>query len=331
MTDTEPASDKAMRVAVVIVNYNAGGHLNRALEHVRAQTRRPDRVVVVDNASTDGSLGSVRARFPEVRVEQLDRNLGFAAANNRAFKALATDGFTHVALLNPDAFPEPRWLEALLAAAARHPDCASFASRMMLDGDPSLVDGLGDAYHISGYCWRIGHGRPLRRGAHLEESDVFGACAGAALYDLGVVQGVGEFDDDFFCYVEDVDLAYRLRLAGFGCRLAPDAVVRHVGSASSGQRSDFSTYHGHRNVVWALVKNTPAALLWIMLPLHVLASVAAFAAAVRRGQGGIVLRAKRDALRGLPRMWRKRRDVQALRTAGIRALWSALDVVPVRG
>jgi GT2 family glycosyltransferase len=153
-----------MPVGLSIVTYNAEPYIRRALDAVAAQSRLPDRVVVLDNASHDRTLTIVRDVVAPwttpTRVIEAGSNLGFAAGNNRAVQALTDCEL--VALLNPDAFPEPGWLEALVTAAAAHPEAASFASRQVLDSNPELLDGIGDVYHVSGLVWREGHGRPAR-------------------------------------------------------------------------------------------------------------------------------------------------------------------------
>ncbi len=127
------------------------------------------------------------------------------------------------------------------------------------------------------------------------------------------------------CYGEDVDLGFRLRLAGWKAMLVPDAVVRHVGSASSGgQRSEFASYHGHRNMVWVYVKNMPGFLFWLFLPLHILANLASMIVLTLRGQGKVAWRAKRDAIKGLPKIWKKRKAIQSKRVASI---WDILRVL----
>ncbi len=137
---------------------------------------------------------------------------------------------------------------------------------------------------------------------------------------------VGGFDEDFFCYLEDVDLGLRLRLAGHKAIYVPEAVVHHVGSATTGgQQSDFAVYHGFRNQVWTFVKNMPGALFWLLLPLHVALNLVSILMYSMKGRGGLILGAKRDALFGIPRMWRKRRMIQANRAASIRAVWRAMD------
>jgi len=284
-------------VSLVIVNFNSGDALLRCLEGVARQTRPPERLILVDNASTDGSAEKARA-FVSARPELArifeflpnEKNLGFAAANNAAVARCDTE---FVALLNPDAVPSPDWLEKLDAAAGRHPRAASFASRQMLDAQRGIVDGLGDEYHPFGICWRRRHGKILRP-SDLVESEIASACAAAAFYRRESFVGVGGFDGKFFCYVEDVDLGLRLRRTGSTAVFVPDAVVEH---AAKNSRSDFAAYHGHRNIEWCFFKNTPPAKFLLLLVPHLLVMLAAFALCAMRGQALVFLRSKRDALR----------------------------------
>jgi GT2 family glycosyltransferase len=317
------------RVTVVIVNFNGGDHVRRCLESLAAQTRPPDAVVLLDNASTDGSLDACRGLVAadvrlgsRTRIESLPVNVGFAAACNRGVTHADTE---FVALLNPDAVAEPDWLENLLATADRHSDCAAFGCRQMRSGQPGILDGVGDRYHVSGIVWREGHGRP-QRDDDLVPREIFSPCAAAALYRRAALVAVGGFDEDFFCYCEDVDLGFRLRLAGHRAWYVPDAVVRHVGGASSGgPASDAAAYYGHRNLVWTFVKNMPAPLLACFLPVHLLHTMIAWSRLARRGQGRLFVRSKWDALRGLADCWRKRRVVQASRKTTLGAIWRMLD------
>lgn len=245
-----------------------------------------------------------------MRLIRLSHNTGFAAANNLA--ARRAEGVEWLALLNPDAFPEPDWLERLLAVAEACPDCASIGSRLLDANDPERLDGTGDVYHVSGLAWRRDHGQPARvKGQGTEE--IFAPCAAAALYRRAAFAEAGGFDEDYFCYFEDVDLGFRLQLLDYRSYYAPDAVVRHVGSAMTGRRSPFSLYHGHRNLVWTYCRNMPGPLFWRYLPHHVLLNLGTIAWFALRGQGATLLRAKWDALRGLPRCWRQRRTIQASR------------------
>lgn len=317
-------------VSVIIVNWNAGDLLARCASSLVAQTVLPHEIIVVDNASTDGSVKRIVDKFPSVRVIESKRNLGFAAANNLAVQG-ASSGSEWIAFLNPDAFPEPGWLGALLSAATDLPEYSIFGSRLMDANSPAVVDGIGDIYHASGLVWRAGHGALL--GSHESVArEIFSPCAAAAMFRKDAFLAAGGFDENFFCYVEDVDLGFRMRLLGHGCWYVPDAVVLHVGSAVTGRRSDFSIYHGHRNLVWAFVKNMPGVLFWLLLPLHVALNLVSVVWFALRGQGAVILRAKRDALLGLPKMWRKRQLIQKARVASVRDIWRVLDkrLLPIR-
>ena len=304
------------RVAVILVDYNAGEVLPRALRCLDAQTRRADRVIVVDNDSSDGSAEAVERDFEDVEVLRMGRNAGFAAGNNAGVAVV--DDCDWVALLNTDAYAHPGWLEALIDAAEAHPEASSFASRMMRADHPGELDGSGDVFHVSGFCWRRHFGRRLEDEPEAgRPAEVFGACAGAALYRRDAFREVGGFDERFFCYLEDVDLSFRLQLAGHRCRYVPDSVVDHVGSATAGYESEFTVYHSHRNMVWAWVKNMPGPLALLYAPMHIAANLASVAWFARRGLGGVVWRAKRDALRELGRVLRERRAVQSRRRASV--------------
>jgi len=308
-------------LSVVIVNWNSGTLLERCLEALCRQTLRPDRVLVVDNASTDHSADCVD-RYSAFLLIRAERNLGFAAGNNLALQFCDTE---FVALLNPDAFPAENWLESLVSAAKAYPGCAAFGSRQLSADDPRIIDGIGDSYHVTGRIWRERHGGVQDRG-DLVSKEIFSPCAAAALYRRKAVEQVGGFDEDFFCYVEDVDLGFRLRLAGYSARYVAEAVVLHCGSAvTGGQHSDFSMYHGHRNLVWTFVKNMPSPLFWALLPGHLLLNLATLFAFTLNGRGNVIWKAKWDAVRRLRSMWRKRRAIQRGRVAKLREVWSALS------
>jgi len=299
------------RIAVIIVNYNGGAMLRDCLAALGAQTMRPARVLVVDNGSRDGSLEACRADFPWVEFHSMGANLGFARGNNVAIEMV--DDCDWVALLNPDAFPNPQWIEALDRATRTHPDTDVFASCMISAVDPGVIDGAGDAYRVDGLAWPRFQGAPTSRLPQQPE-EVFSPSAGAGFYRRSVLVEVGGFCERFFCYYEDVDLGFRLRLRGSRCRYIPDAVVRHMGSAiSGGKASEFSVYHAHRNFVWTYARNMPGWYVWFYLPAHIAANLTSMVLFIRKGQGRVILKAKRDALVGLPATLRERRRVQGIR------------------
>jgi GT2 family glycosyltransferase len=311
------------KVTVIIVNWNGERFIEQCLDRLMAQTVVPHEVILLDNASSDGSVEIAR-RFPSVRLMLSEENTGFARGNNLAIQA-ASEESEWIALLNPDAFAEPRWLEMLLVAARDYPSYDFFGSKLLNALDTARLDGAGDTYHISGLVWRMGHGQ-LARATQDESQEAFSPCAAAALYRRSALRQIGGFDEDFFCYVEDVDLGFRLRLAGHRCLYVPQSVAHHLGSGTTGgQHSEFALYHGHRNLVWTFVKDMPGILFYLLLPLHIFFNIVTIVWFALRGHGGVILRAKRDALSGLPAAWKKRRQIQEKRVVSAGEIWSQLD------
>jgi GT2 family glycosyltransferase len=308
-------------VTVLIVNWNSGELLAECLDHLLEQTIQPENVIIVDNASSDNSADVVET-YKNITLKKPGSNLGFAAGNNLALTECDTE---FVALLNPDAFPDSKWLESLLLKASKCPDLAAFGSRQLMQENEKLLDGIGDTYHMSGLVWRERHGAQQRQD-DLAEREIFSPCAAAALYRRSAFMDMGGFDEDFFCYMEDVDLGFRLRLAGHKAMYVPEAIVHHVGSATTGgQHSDFSVYHGHRNLVWTFIKNMPGALFLLLLPLHLMLNLFSIIWFSAKGQGNVIIRAKWDAIKGIPVMWRKRKEIQPNRQASTLDIWRVLD------
>lgn len=304
-----------MNIAVIIVNYNAGAQLRACVESVLVQTLQPQRIIVVDNASSDNSMSFLDVCSSAITVLRNAENLGFAVANNQAAELAAECQW--LALLNPDAIAHVDWLAQLAAGVERYPATVSFASRMMLLGSERILDGAGDEYHFSGAAWRRFHRADLAQVDAQQDEQVFGACGGAAFYRRDVFLDMGGFDSSFFCYLEDVDYAFRLQLRGYSCRYLHRAVVEHLGGGTSEPGSHFADYHGHRNLVWTWVKNMPLALLLVLWPAHLLVNVLMVVQKSRSGRGTTVLRAKWDALRGLPAQMAKRHGIQAQRTVSL--------------
>jgi len=311
------------KVSIVISTWNSGNVLPRCLGSLDKQTLKDFEVIIIDNGSSDNSIEDLPEQWPalDFKIRKLEKNIGFAAANNLGAN-LATGEW--LALLNSDAFPYPAWLENLLLAAAREPKFSFFASRQLQAGAPHVLDGAGDAYHISGLAWRRYAGLPA---AHygLEPAEVFSACGAAALYSRQAFLQVGGFDESFFSYLEDVDLGFRLRLQGFRCLYVPDAVVQHVGSATLGVRSEFAYYHWQRNFIWSFIQNMPSGLFWMALPAHLMANIVYQLYHTFRGRGGILLKGKWDALRGLPVALCKRQAIQQNRKISNSELFHALE------
>ncbi|RIJ32329.1 glycosyltransferase family 2 protein [Henriciella mobilis] len=287
--------------SVIIVNYNGGSCLQRALDSLAAQTFSDFELLLVDNASADGSIDSVDlSGLERVRVLRQTENHGFAKGNNIAAHEAQGEWLI---LLNPDCIAKEDWLESIARGIERHPDISTFTCAQIDLNTPSQLDGIGDAYSIFGIPWRGGFGRPIEELP--PEGYCFSACGASAVYRKRLFLDVGGFDERFFCYCEDVDLGYRLQLLGHDCLFLPDAVVHHEGSAISGRYSYFTTYHGNRNRTWLFIKNTPLLLLVLTFPGHILMLAYIYMRNRKRNDHDGL---KKGLLDGLKGGWRLRRE-----------------------
>jgi GT2 family glycosyltransferase len=307
---------------VIIVAYESGAFLQPCVDALAAQTFRDFEAVIVDNASSDGSVRDLRSPDDRFRVLSLGRNTGFAAANNLAAAGSSSE---FLVLLNPDAVPDAAWLETLIATAQTAPDIASVGSLQRRLDNPEVLDGVGDVWHVAGLAWRAGEGHPAAGAPG--DGEIFGPCGAAALYRREAFVALGGFDERFFCYCEDVDLAFRLRSAGYRSVRASSAVVRHAGSGISGRRSDFTLFHGHRNRIWTFVKNTPGIWFWLLLPYHLAFNALYLGSALKRGILPPVWRAYVAAAKGLPSIWRSRRALGPPRL-GFRTMMRSMAWTP---
>lgn len=291
-------------VRVIIVNFNGGALLQRCVDSLAAQTLRDFEAVVVDNNSSDDSGAALRLPDNRFWLHRSDSNLGFAAANNLGAAGCQAP---FIALLNPDAFPEAEWLSQLRAATERYPWARVFGSTQLDASAPSLVDGCGDVFSVWGIAWRGLSGSPATA---LPDGDreVFSPCAAAALYARDMFERAGGLDESFFCYFEDVDLGFRLRVEGERCIQVRRAEVLHLGSAITGRASPFTVFHLHRNRIWLLAKNIPSPLIWLVLLLQL--GVVPLLICVRPKLAAEALKGMRDGLLGLPRALRSRRCIQ---------------------
>lgn len=312
----------APTVSVIIVNYNSGVRLRQCLEHLAAQSFRDFEVIVVDNASTDDSISTAGDGFSLIEAGS---NLGFAAANNLAAKSARG---TWLAFINPDAYAAPDWLEKLMQAIERHVGVDAFGSTQIDDADRTLIDGAGDVYHAFGLAYRGHFGWPVDQLP--PEGECFAACAAAMLVRREKFNELGGFYEPFFCYSEDVDFGFRLRLGGGRCVQVRDAVVYHEGSGVTGRKSEFTVYHGHRNRIWTWYLNMPLGLLVVTFPLCVALNLMLLLTSTIESNGGAYLRAMRDGYCGLPKLAAERRARQSARTASAVEIANLLTWSPMK-
>lgn len=312
------------KVSIIIVNWNGLQHLPACLSSVTSQSYPYYEVIMVDNGSTDGSVEYVERAFPQVRVIRHRENLGFAAGNNAAIRATAGE---YVATLNNDAQADPHWLAELVSAVEGRPEVGMAASRMLLAAWPEIIDSAGIAVDWAGVAWNRRHGEQGDEAA-IAPLDVFGPCAGAALYRRAMLEDVGSFDEDYFAYYEDVDLAWRAQLRSWRCLYVPTATVYHVHSATGGEGWPWKNYLLGRNKLWTIGKNCPTGLLVLLLPLILLfdAGAVAYHLAVRRDLSPLLGRLA--GLGRLPIVWRKRRAIQGGRRLSSLALLGLMSPPP---
>lgn len=247
------------KVTVIIPNYNGKNVLKECLESLKNQNYSFE-VIIIDNASQDGSVDYIKKYHPEITLIENKENLGFAAAVNQGIKAFKTE---YVFFLNNDVELEADCISNLLKCIEKDKNIFAVSSRMIQYHDRSKMDDAGDEYTLLGWTKRVGYGKSPD--LYNQEREIFSACAGAALYRRNVFDEIGFFDENFFTYMEDVDISYRARIWGYRCAYCPQAIVYHVGSASSGSRyNKFKIRLAARNNVYVPYKNMP----WPQLALN---------------------------------------------------------------
>jgi GT2 family glycosyltransferase len=288
---------------------------------LRAQTHPDIEVIVADNASADGSSELLAEQYPEVHIVELPTNRGFTGACNAGMEVATGD---YVALLNNDTEVDPKWAAAIIDTFDRHPDVGLVASKMLLFDKRDHFHTAGDFYKVNGRLanrgvWEQDHGQ------YDQEEYIFSACGGSSAYRRSLLQEVGLLDDDFFFSCEDMDLAWRAQLAGYRCIYTPNAVVYHHLAATGGGVT--ASFYDGRNMIWILIKDYPSAL-WRKHWFKIIRAQASLAyEAVRAWRGAAArarLRGMLAGIRGIPKMMRKRREIQRSRRVSIEYLESIL-------
>ena len=242
-----------MKVTIVIPNYNGKHFMEPCLASLREQTCQDYKVLVVDNASTDGSLEYMKEHYPEIEVIALDKNYGFSKAVNVGIQHSTTP---YVILLNNDTTVDPHYVEEMIKAIERSPRIFSVSSKMIQMYHPELIDSAGDLYTLLGWGVCRGTGRPVSN--YTEADEIFTACAGAAIYRRSAFSKIGYFDENHFAYLEDIDVGYRAKIYGYKNTYCPTALVYHVGSGTSGSKyNSFKVKLSARNNIYLNYKNMP--------------------------------------------------------------------------
>jgi N-acetylglucosaminyl-diphospho-decaprenol L-rhamnosyltransferase len=309
----------APAVAVIVVCHDSAADLAATLPALTAQLRADDQLVVVDNASADGTPAAARALAPAATVIETGANLGFAGGCNTGARASSAP---LLLFLNPDAVPAPGCIEALRACAQRRPAWGAWQALVTM-AEGRLVNTAGNEVHFLGFGWAGRCGQPV---AAAESAEVGFASGAALVVRREAWDAAGGFDARYFMYGEDLDLCLRLRLAGWAIGIEPAARVEHDYEFAKGA---YKWFYLERNRWWTILAAYPPRLLALLAPALVCFELALLPAAWRGGWLGAKLRAQAAVVRLLPAMLRRRRLVQATKrvpdAAFAAALTSSLD------
>lgn len=250
------------KVSIVIPNFNGIVYLEECLDSLRRQTEKDFEILLVDNGSADGSISFVKEKYPEVKCILLKKNYGFCKAVNTGIKRAKAP---YVILLNNDTKAEADFVEAMIADMEMHPGCFSSQAKLLQMHNPTLMDDGGNYYCALG--WAFAWGKDMPAVQYDEPRRIFAACAAAAIYRKCVFTEIGYFDEMHYAYLEDIDIGYRARIAGYENRYAPGAVVHHVGSGTTGSRyNEFKIGYSARNNIYLVYKNMPFLQILLNIP-----------------------------------------------------------------
>jgi GT2 family glycosyltransferase len=307
------------QVTIIIPNLNGKKYLEFCLPSILNQTYQDFQVILVDNASTDGSVEFVKKDFPWVHLIVNDHNLGFAQANNIAIRAVSTP---YVITLNNDTTVDKNWLAEIVRYADYDPGIGMIACKILYMQAPHLIDSAGLDIDQAGMAWNRYNG--LEDPDEIEPYEVFCPSGAAALYKREMLDEIGLFDEAFFAYCEDMDLGWRARLTGWNCMYVPTATVYHFHSATSGQGSKFKRYMLTRNRIWTVLKNYPAPALWLHLPKLLFYDGVAALYRIMIEKNLSPLRGRLGALVQLKTMWQQRQLIQQRRSISNQQLFNQM-------
>ena len=294
-------------VSVIVVNYNGKDLLLSCLESLQRQTVLDLEVILVDNASQDGSLDvacKLAKKWPSLTIYPQKNNLGFAGG---CCKGLEVARGRFIALLNNDAVAHEQWLEHLVKGMEKDPNIGICASKILVFGK-NIIDSAGDGYSSAGKGFKRGEGEPIDRYNH--EEFVFGACAGAALYRRKMIEEIGFLDEEFFLIHEDTDLNWRAHLFGWKVLYVPKALVYHKVRSSIGHNSYASVYYTVRNNELVRMKNLPLSFFARHLFSIFLGEITMFIYfCMLQKRPKAYFKGKLDALKMIPHFLKKRRSI----------------------
>jgi hypothetical protein len=291
-------------ISIIIVNYNGKKFLSDCLNSIFLQTYFPFEVILVDNASSDDSVEYVQQNFPDVKMVIQSTNLGFAGGTNAGIRVAQGE---FIFTINNDTIADSHLLEEIVRPMQLDSRVGVCGSKMILPN--GRINSTAICISRSGAAWDRGMDEP-DHGQYDTPEEVFGACAGAALYRRSMLEEIGLFDEDFFLFMEDVDLAFRVQLAGWKCMYVPSARVIHIHGGTAGTGSELAVYYGNRNLLWYIIKNFPLRILLISMPWIFARNCCDIPYYILRQRGKAIVRSKIDAVRGLHAVLIKRAGIK---------------------
>jgi GT2 family glycosyltransferase len=281
------------QISIIIPNYNGESFLNRCFESLNQQ-KNIQEIIIIDNGSSDNSVNYIKHSYPQFILIKNKTNLGFAKAINQGIFAASGE---YVFLLNNDMELEENCISNLLNCI-KNEQTFSVSSKMIQYYERDKIDDAGDEYTILGWTKRVGYGKSQEN--YNQKRNIFSACAGASLYKKSILDKIGYFDENFFAYMEDVDIGYRARIHGFQNIYCPEAVVYHVGSGTSGSRyNEFKIKLAARNNIYVPYKNMPWPQLIVNIPFLLMGYLIKYLFFLRKGQGGVYINGLKEGLSSL--------------------------------
>ena len=291
-----------IQISIIIPNFNGKQFLKECLNSIKNQNFSHYEVIIVDNGSNDGSVEYLNENYDEFTLIQNQENLGFATAVNQGIKASNAE---YVFLLNNDTELEVECVSKLLNCIDNDENIFGVSSKMIQNQDRNLIDDAGDEYTILGYTKKVGNNRSKE--LYKNKREIFSACAGAALYRRNIFDIIGYFDENFFAYMDDVDISYRARIYGFKCVYCPEAVVYHDVSATSGSKYNaFKIRLAARNNVYVPYKNMPWPQLILNLLFLILGFLIKYLVFLKKGHGNDYIAGLKEGLTSLDKIDRIR-------------------------
>ncbi|MDL2246091.1 glycosyltransferase family 2 protein [Methanobrevibacter sp. OttesenSCG-928-K11] len=285
-----------MKVSVITPNFNGVNFLKNYFDSLEKEKNHIHEIIIIDNGSTDDSVDFINkiANNSELNIKIIEnnQNMGFSKAINQGIK-LSTSGF--VFLLNNDVEVEKETISNLIKLMNSKKDAFSISSKMIQYNNRDLIDDAGDEYNILAYTKKSGNGTSVNN--YTENREIFSSCAGAALYKKSVFDKIGLFDENFFAYVEDIDIGYRAQIFGFKNYYAANSIVYHIGSATSGTKyNEFKIKIAARNNVWLIYKNFPIPQKILNIGFLAIGFLTKYLFFYKKGYGSIYLEGLKEGL-----------------------------------